>query len=290
MLWFADALRRLAISADGKRRVTFGDVAEVRITSGPSMLREDNGQLSGYVYIDLDGRDAESYVSEAKSLLQSKIALPAGYELTWSGSYQAMERVRQRMMVVVPLTIALVILLLYWNTQSAVKTLIVLLAVPFSAVGAVWYLWLAGYHMSTGVWVGIVALIGVDAGTGVFMLMYLDLAYREAERSGCLNTLEDLRTAIRQGSATRIRPKFMTFATTCLGLLPILWGSGVGSDLMKRIAAPLAGGIFTSFLLELILYPAIYEIWRWHTAVKFRSIGWNEDADTVPEVLSEVLG
>jgi Cu(I)/Ag(I) efflux system membrane protein CusA/SilA len=147
----------------------------------------------------------------------------------------------------------------------------VLLAVPFSAVGAVWYLYLAGYNMSIGVWVGMIALLGVDAETGVFMLLYLDLAYEEARREGRMRNLTDLQEAIMNGAAKRLRPKFMTFATTCIGLFPIMWASGAGSDVMKRIAAPMVGGIFTSFLLELLVYPAIYEIWRWHTAVKHQA-------------------
>jgi Cu(I)/Ag(I) efflux system membrane protein CusA/SilA len=148
------------------------------------------------------------------------------------------------------------------NTRSLPKTIIVLLAVPFSAVGAVWFLWFVGYNMSIAVWVGLIALLGIDAETGVFMLLYLDLAYDEAKREGRLNTLDELREAIVHGAAKRLRPKFMTFATTCVGLFPIMWATGAGSDVMKRIAAPMVGGIFTSFLLELLVYPAVYEAWK----------------------------
>ncbi len=154
------------------------------------------------------------------------------------------------------------------NTRSVTKTAIVLLAVPFSAIGAFWFLWLLGYNMSVGVWVGLIALLGIDAETGVFMLLYLDLAYEQARKEGRLNSLVDLRAAIVQGAAKRLRPKFMTVATTFLGLVPIMWATGTGSDVMKRIAAPMIGGIFTSFLLELIVYPAIYEIWRWNFGLK----------------------
>jgi Cu(I)/Ag(I) efflux system membrane protein CusA/SilA len=181
-----------------------------------------------------------------------------------------MERVRQRLTVILPLTCALVLPLLYLNTRSVAKTLIVLLAVPFSAVGAIWFLYFSGYNMSIAVWVGIIALLGVDAETGVFMLLYLDLAHQEAVREGRMNTLADLREAIVQGAAKRLRPKFMTFATMCVGLLPILWSMGTGSDVMKRIAAPMVGGIFTSFLLELLVYPAIYEVWKWGTMSRQR--------------------
>jgi Cu(I)/Ag(I) efflux system membrane protein CusA/SilA len=170
--------------------------------------------------------------------------------------------------VVVPLTLFLVFLLLYLNTRSVAKTLIVALAVPFSAIGAIWFLYLLGYNMSVGVWVGLIALMGVDAETGVFMLLYLDLSYQQAKKEGRLRTLAELQQAIVHGAAKRIRPKFMTVATTFLGLVPIMWATGTGSDVMKRIAAPMIGGIFTSFLLELIVYPAIYEIWKWHVEVK----------------------
>jgi Cu(I)/Ag(I) efflux system membrane protein CusA/SilA len=169
---------------------------------------------------------------------------------------------------VVPVTLFLICLLLYINTGSMPKTIIVLLAVPFSAVGAIWFLYLAGYNMSVAVWVGLIALLGIDAETGVFMLLYLDLAYEEAKREGRLQSLGELREAIVRGAAKRLRPKFMTFATVCVGLFPIMWATGAGSDVMKRIAAPMVGGIFTSFILELLVYPAIYEVWRWNTAVK----------------------
>jgi len=165
-------------------------------------------------------------------------------------------------------TLLLVFLLLYMNTRSLTKTLIVSLAVPFSAIGAVWFLYLLGYNMSVGVCVGLIALLGVDAETGVFMLLYLDIAYDQARKEGRLRSLADLRAAILEGAVKRLRPKFMTVATTALGLVPIMWSVGTGSDVMKRIAAPLIGGIFTSFLLELLVYPVIYEIWKWHFEVK----------------------
>ena len=159
-------------------------------------------------------------------------------------------------------------MLLYLNTRSLVKTAIVSLAVPFSAVGAIWYLYLLDYNMSIAVWVGLIALLGVDAQTGVFMLLYLDLAYEKASREGRLRTLADLQATIVEGAAKRLRPKFMTMATTFIGLIPIMWATGTGSDVWKRIAAPMVGGIFTSFVLELVVYPAIYEIWKWHFEMK----------------------
>ncbi|PYT20133.1 MAG: CusA/CzcA family heavy metal efflux RND transporter [Acidobacteria bacterium] len=262
------ALGRIPVPAGGQRQLPLSNLAQIKIVTGPAMIRNENGLLTGYVYVDVAGRDPESYVSEANQLLRDHLKLPAGYSATWSGQYEAIERVKERLKLVVPITLFLICLLLYINTRSISKTIIVLLAVPFSAVGAIWFLYVAGYNMSVAVWVGLIALLGIDAETGVFMLLYLDLAYEEAKREGRLRSLGDLREAIVHGAAKRLRPKFMTFATTCVGLFPIMWSTGAGSDVMKRIAAPMVGGIFTSFALELLVYPAIYEVWRWNTAVK----------------------
>jgi Cu(I)/Ag(I) efflux system membrane protein CusA/SilA len=234
------------------------------------MLRNENGLLTGYVYVDITGRDPGGYVEEASHLLREKLQLPAGYAVSWSGQYEAMERVRQRLNLVVPLTLLLILLLLYTNTRSLTKTFMVLLAVPFSAIGAVWLLYFLGYNMSVGVWVGLIALLGVDAETGVFMLLYLDLAYERAKLEGRLRSLQELQEAILQGAVKRLRPKFMTMAAAFLGLLPIMWSTGAGSDVMKRIAAPMIGGILTSFLLELVVYPAVYQIWKWNFELKRR--------------------
>jgi Cu(I)/Ag(I) efflux system membrane protein CusA/SilA len=179
-----------------------------------------------------------------------------------------MQRVRDRLMLILPLTGLLIVLLLYLNTHSFTKTMIIVLAVPFSAVGAVWLLYALGYNMSIGVWVGMIALTGVDAETAVFMMLYLDLAYEQARQDGHLRNLADLQQAIRHGAVRRIRPKFMTVACMFLGLVPIMWSTGTGGDVMKRIAAPMIGGIFTSFLLELVVYPAIYEVWKWNFELK----------------------
>jgi Cu(I)/Ag(I) efflux system membrane protein CusA/SilA len=251
-------------------QVPIEHLAQVKLTSGPSMFRDENGMLSGYVYVDVSGRDIGSYLAEARRVVSRGLQLPAGYSIAWSGQYEAMARVRQRLTVMVPLTLFLVLMLLYLNTRSVVKTLIIVLAVPFSAVGAIWLLYLLGYNLSIGVWVGLIALMGVDAETGVFMLLYLDIAYHRAEREGRLGSLRELRSAVLEGAAKRIRPKFMTVAAMFLGLAPILWSVGTGADVMKRIAAPMVGGIFTSFLLELMVYPAIYEFWKWHFEVKPR--------------------
>ncbi len=256
------ALGRLPIPAGDQRQPPLSDLAEIKIATGPAMIRNEDGLLTGYVYVDIAGRDAESYVSEANQLLRDSLKLPTGYSISWSGQYEIIQRVKERLKFVVPITLVLICLLLYVNTGSLPKTIIVLLAVPFSAVGAIWFLYLAGYNMSVAVWVGLIALLGMDAETGVFMLLYLDLAYEEAKREGRLRSLGELREAIVHGAAKRLRPKFMTFAVTCVGLFPIMWSTGTGSDVMKRIAAPMVGGIFTSFVLELLVYPAIYEVWK----------------------------
>lgn len=264
-----DALERVLVPAmGGKQQIPVAQLADIRLASGPAMLRNENGLLNGYVYVDVDGRDVGGYVEEAKRVLREKIQLPPGYSLAWSGQYEAMERVKEKLLLVVPVTLFLIIVLLYLNTRSLVKTSIILLAVPFSAVGAVWLLYALGYNMSIGVWVGLIALLGVDAGTGVFMLLYLELAYEGAKKAGRLRSLAELQEAIHDGAVKRIRPKFMTVATMFIGLAPIMWSTGAGADVMKRIAAPMVGGILTSFILELAVYPAIYEVWKWHSEVK----------------------
>ena len=263
------AIGRVLVPApDGARQIPLSHLATVRTAGGPSMIRNEDGLLTGYVYVDIIGRDPAGYVAEAARVVAGAVKLPPGYAVIWSGQYEAIARVRQRLAVVLPLTLALVLVLLYLNTRSIVKTSIVVLAVPFSAIGAVWLLWALGYNMSVGVWVGLIALLGVDAETGVFMLLYLDLSFEQARRDGRLRSLADLREAVVHGAARRIRPKFMTVATAFIGLVPIMWATGTGSDVMKRIAAPMVGGIFTSFLLELAVYPVVYETWKWRREVR----------------------
>ena len=263
------ALSRVLVPVSGgQKQIPLAHLAAIRMTSGPSMIRNEDGLLSGYVYVDIAGRDPNGYIAEADRLLRKEVQLPPGYALAWSGDYAGWQRVRERLTVIVPLTLFLIVLLLYLNTKSLTKTFIVLLAVPFSAIGAFWFLYLLDYNLSIGVWVGLIALLGVDAETGVFMLLYLDLAYEKARKEGRLNNLADLQEAIRYGAVQRLRPKFMTVATTFLGLVPIMWAVGTGSDVMKRIAAPMIGGILASFLLELLVYPPVYQIWKWNFGLK----------------------
>jgi Cu(I)/Ag(I) efflux system membrane protein CusA/SilA len=259
---FSALSRVLVPAAGGQRHIPLAQLATIKEVSGPSMIRDEDGMLTGYVYLDIADRDPQSYIDEAGKLIREKVELPAGYAITWSGNYEAMERLKDRLKVIIPVTLLLILFLLYLNTRSLTKTMIILLAVPFSAVGAIWFLYLMGYHMSTATWVGLIALLGVDAETGVFMLLYLDLAYNQAKKENRLNNSKELRQAVINGAVKRVRPKFMTVATMFLGLVPIMWASGTGSDVMKRIAAPMIGGIFTSFFLELLIYPAIYEFWK----------------------------
>ena len=260
--------RVLVPAMGGRQHIPLAQIADLKMVTGPAMLRDENGMLNGYVYVDVAGRDVGGYVAEAKQAVAREVKLPPGYSLVWSGQYEAMERVRERLKIVLPLTLFLIFLLLYLNTRSTAKTLLILMAVPFSAVGAIWLLYWLGYNLSIGVWVGLIALMGVDAETGVFMLLYLDLAFEERLREGRMRSQADLQEAILHGAVKRIRPKFMTVATMAAGLVPIMWSMGAGADVMKRIAAPMIGGIFTSFLLELVVYPAIYEVWKWHFHVK----------------------
>jgi Cu(I)/Ag(I) efflux system membrane protein CusA/SilA len=264
-----EALKRVLVpTMGGQRQIPIAELAEIRTTSGPSMVRNEDGLLTGYVFVDVSAGDLEGYVDEAARVVREKVKLPPGYSISWSGQYEAIVRMKRRLREIVPLTLVLIFLLLFANTRSFSKTLIVLLAVPFSAIGAVWFLYLVGYQMSVAVWVGLIALLGVDAETGVFMLLYLDHAYERAQREGRLNNAAELRRAVIEGAARRVRPKFMTVATMFLGLLPILWSTGAGSDVMKRIAAPMIGGIFTSFLLELLVYPPIYYAWKLRSEVR----------------------
>ena len=257
-----ERLKRILVPGMNGAQVPLGQLTELRLTSGPAMIRDEDGQLSGYVYVDMAGRDIGGYVAEAKKKVAEQVKLPAGYTLTWSGQYEYMERAKERLIYVIPLTLLVIFLLLYINFKSVARCAIVLLAVPFSMIGAVWLLYLLDYNMSVAVWVGIIALAGVDAETGVIMLLYLEHAYEKWRSEGKMRSIEDLHEAIIEGAVKRIRPKVMTIMAILMGLLPIMWSHGAGADVMKRIAAPMIGGVITSFLLELLVYPAIFDVWR----------------------------
>jgi len=257
-----EKLKRVLIATPSGAQIPISQVADIVVRTGPSMIRNENGMLAGYVYVDVTGVDIGSYVEKAKKKVADEFKLPQGYNLLWSGQYENMIRVRERLTVVIPLTLFIIALLLFMNTKSWIKTGIVLLAVPFSLIGAVWLLWILGYNMSIAVWVGMIALMGLDAETGVLMLLFLDLSYKDAKRRGQLNSEDELREAVVHGAVRRVRPKMMTVMAALIGLLPIMWSHGAGSDVMSRIAAPMVGGLVTSFILELLVYPVIFYIWK----------------------------
>ena len=263
-----NALKRTLISTPGGAQVPLDQVAAISLTTGPTVIRTEQAQLLGYVYVDVADRDIGSYVADAKAEVAKLVTLPEGYYLEWSGQYEYMMRAKERLKIVIPVTLLLVVVLLYFNTRSVPKIAIVLLAVPFSLIGAFWLIYLLGYNLSVAVWVGIIALAGVDAETGVVMLLYLDQAYDKYRKEGRMNSMHDLQEAVEEGAVKRIRPKMMTVMAILLGLLPIMWSHGAGSDVMKRIAAPMVGGVVSSFALELLVYPVIFVIWKWRSEVK----------------------
>jgi Cu(I)/Ag(I) efflux system membrane protein CusA/SilA len=257
-------LERVLVSTPSGAQIPIAQIADIRLNTGPSMLRDENALLAGYVFVDFDTaeRDVGSYVEDAKRAVAAQLKPTPGYTLSWSGQFENMTRVRARMKLVIPVTLVLIFLLLYMNTRSAFKATIVMLAVPFSLIGAIWLLAALGYNISIAVWVGMIALMGLDAETGVFMLLFLDLAYEEALREGRMRSRGDLVDAIIHGAVKRARPKAMTVFAAFMGLMPILWSAGTGADMMKRIAAPMVGGLITSFILELLVYPPIYMLWK----------------------------
>ncbi len=269
-----EKLKRVLVSTPSGQQIPLAQIADLKIRQGPAMIRNENGMLTGYVYVDIAGRDIGGYVEEAKRVVARALKLPQGYGLLWSGQYENMIRVRERLKTIVPITFFLICLLLYLNTRSWVKTGIILLAVPFSLIGAVWLLALLGYNLSIAVWVGMIALMGLDAETGVFMLLFLDMAYDERVRAGRMKTQSDLEEAMIHGAVKRVRPKMMTVMTAFIGLLPVMWATGTGSDLMKRIAAPMVGGLVSSFILELLIYPVVYFIWKWYFEMQRGKAPW----------------
>jgi Cu(I)/Ag(I) efflux system membrane protein CusA/SilA len=250
-----------AASAGGSARIPLEQVADIKIVRGPTSIKSEEGLLASYVFIDFSGRDVGGYVDEAKKKVAS-LKIPEGYRLEWSGEYEYLVKTRERLKLVIPLTFLIIFVLIFLNTKSVFKTIIVLLAVPFSLVGSFWFLYLLNYNMSIAVWVGIIALAGLDAETGVVMLLYLELAYDKWKKEGKLAGLADLKDAIMFGAVKRIRPKIMTVGVILAGLVPVMFSHGAGSDVMKRIAAPMVGGVVTSTILELIIYPAIYMLWK----------------------------
>jgi Cu(I)/Ag(I) efflux system membrane protein CusA/SilA len=267
-----DRLKRVLIPTPSGAQIPLGQIAEMNITQGPPSIADEAGSLAGLVSVAVSGRDLRGYVEDAQRAVRERVVLPAGYRLIWAGQYEHLVRAEERLKLVVPVTIMIILLLLYLNFGSLAKSLIVLLSVPFAAIGAIWYLDYLHYNMSVAVWVGIIALAGVAAETGVVMLVYLDEAYERRVREGRMTTAQDLREAIMEGAVQRVRPKMMTVAAIMGGLLPIMWTTGTGADVMKRIAAPMIGGMVSSTILTLLVIPVLYALWR----------GWSMSSGSPP--------
>ncbi|MDO9048543.1 MAG: CusA/CzcA family heavy metal efflux RND transporter [Methylobacter sp.] len=264
-----DKLGRVLVMAPNGAQVPIAQLAELRMVSGPAMIRDEDGMLAGYVYVDMTGRDVGGYVEDLKRVVNEKIELPTGYTLSWSGQYEFMERVRARLKIFVPLTLAIIFVLYYFTFRSVAETLMVMLGVPLALVGGIWALYGLGYNMSIAVWVGLIALAGVAAETSAVMLAYLDEAVRRRQEAGQLRSLADLLEAVQTGAMERIRPVMMTGLANIVGLFPVMLATGTGADVMKRLAAPMIGGIGSAMLLTLLVIPALYVIWRWHKDIKF---------------------
>jgi Cu(I)/Ag(I) efflux system membrane protein CusA/SilA len=256
------ALKRVLIPTPSGAEIPLGQVADLQIKKGPAAIKSENARRTAWLYVDLRDIDVGTYVNMARQVVDSTVEFPAGYSIVWSGQYEYMQRAQERLRLVVPITLIIIFLLLYFNFKNISESLIIMLSLPFALVGGIWLMWLSGYNMSVAVGVGFIALAGVAAETGVVMLLYIDNAFKDRMRSGKMNSKEDLKSAVMYGAVERVRPKLMTVTTTIVGLLPIMWGHGTGSQVMKRIAAPMVGGLITSTILTLIVIPAIYYLWR----------------------------
>jgi len=243
-------------------QVALRELAVIAVTRGSTMIHSEDSYLNNVVYVDVIGRDIGSYVSEAKQLLAGRLKMPTGYRIEWSGQFESMQRAQAKLTVVVPVTLVVIFLLLFLNFRSVTESLIVMLSLPFSLVGGVWLMWFLGYNVSVAVAIGFIALAGVAAETGVIMLLYLDHAYRARKEGGKIQTRADIDGAVAEGAVERVRPKIMTVMAIMAGLIPILWSQGTGADMMKRIAAPMVGGMVTSTVLTLVVIPAIYSLWK----------------------------
>ena len=277
-------VRSVLVATPTGPQVALGELATIDIVAGPPLIKSENAYLNNIVYVDVRGRDIGSYVDEAKELLEERLELPAGYRLGWSGQFEAMERANRTLRLVVPITLAIIFLLLFFQFGSAAEAGLVMLSLPFSLVGGVWLMWLLDYNLSVATGIGFIALAGVAAETGVVMLIYLDHAYRERMHGGRMKTRADVDAAVEYGAVERVRPKMMTVTAITAGLLPILWSQGTGADMMKRIAAPMVGGMISSTILTLVVIPAIYSLWKeWEVRRALRAEAGPEDVERVPE-------
>jgi Cu(I)/Ag(I) efflux system membrane protein CusA/SilA len=286
-----EQIRNTLVATPSGAQVALGELARIEVTRGSTLIKSEDASLNNIVYVDVRGRDVGGYVTEARELVDSRVYLPPGYRLEWSGQFEAMERAGRRLRVVVPLTLAIIFLLLYANFRSVAESALVMLSLPFALVGGVWLMWLLDYNMSVAVAIGFIALAGVAAETGVIMLIYLDHAYRERRDRGRLHDRADVDAAVEQGAVERVRPKMMTVTAIMAGLLPILWSQGTGADVMKRIAAPMVGGMLSSTVLTLVVIPAVYSLWKeWDLSRRARRTGGGKTVTQVRPTEREEAG
>jgi Cu(I)/Ag(I) efflux system membrane protein CusA/SilA len=266
------ALEQVLVATPSGGQIPLGELATLSINPGAPMIRSENAQRTAWVFVDIAGRDLGGYVAEARRVVAEQVLLPPGYTLVWSGRFEYLEQANARLRVVIPITLCLIVLLLYVSNRSWFRVAVVMLAVPFSLIGAFWFLWALDYNMSLAVWVGIIGLLGVDAETGQVMLLYLDNEFDRAQQAGRMNSPDDLRRAIHEGAVRRIRPKTMTVATDMIGLLPLLWATGTGAEVTRRLVAPMVGGITVSFVMELLVYPVVFYLAkRWTLRRQWRA-------------------
>jgi len=259
-----DALKRVLVPTPTGAQVPISLLTDIKYKTGPPSVRSENGKLVGFVFVDITTSDIDGYVHKAAQLLGQRIQYPPGYYIQWAGQFEYLQAAKERLKIVIPFTLLIIFMLIYISTRSVIKTAIVLLAVPFSLIGAFWLLYLLGYNMSVAVWVGLIALAGLDAETGVVMLLYLDHAWEKFRDAGRMNNMKDLHDAVIEGAVSRVRPKIMAVSAILFGLLPIMWSPATqaGADVMKRIATPMIGGVITSAFLNLLIYPVIYIMWK----------------------------
>ncbi len=256
------AIRRILVPTLTGAQIPLEYVADISISKGPPVIKSENARRSAWLYIDIRDIDVGTYVKNAQKVVDAKVDFPEGYNIVWSGQYEYMERASKRLRIVVPITLMVIFLLLYFNFKNFTESLLVMLSLPFALVGGIWFMYVLGYNFSVAVGVGFIALAGLAAETGVVMLVYLDNVYKNRRQEGKMRTIKDLYQSIIEGAVERVRPKLMTVTTTMVGLLPILWGTGAGSQTMKRIAAPMVGGMVSSTVLTLIVIPVLYYLWK----------------------------
>jgi Cu(I)/Ag(I) efflux system membrane protein CusA/SilA len=257
-----EALKRILIATPSGAQIPLAQVADISISKGPPGIKSENARRTAWLFIDIRDTDVGTYVAAAQEAVRNKIDLPTGYTMVWSGQYEYMQRAKEKMKIVIPVTLVIIFVLLYMNFKNIIESAIVMATIPFALVGGIWLMFLLGYNLSVAAAVGFIALAGVAAETGVVMIIYLDHAYEKWRNRGEMKTASQLKNAVTEGAVERVRPKIMTVASTMLGLMPMMWGGGTGADTMKRIAAPMVGGMVSSTILTLVVIPAVYVIWK----------------------------